>query len=199
MCSPVRRLIAGSFLKTKFTGIAVFVHSSLKNHVQLVPWPFSVFAERLMNVTAAQVKTASCSLGMTQGSKGGAGCVLRILESTVVRARVWPGINASWFVWFSSPLCRGQAFISAHLPAGKVDDRRSAYRHLVEQMGNQLGEGYFQLLEQFNHVVFFGDLNYRMAGITGAQAADLLRRGDTAALRAHDQLEQVTGILLFHA
>lgn len=29
----------------------------------------------------------------------------------------------------------------------------------IEQVGNALGDQYFQLLEQFHHIIFFGDLN----------------------------------------
>lgn len=44
----------GSFLKTKYTGIALYVTKKLYSYVQVL-------------------KTASCSLGMTEGSKGVSG------------------------------------------------------------------------------------------------------------------------------
>jgi endonuclease/exonuclease/phosphatase family metal-dependent hydrolase len=80
-------------------------------------------------------------------------------------------------------------FISCHLPATKVHERREAYHSLVESVGNTLGDSFFQLLEQFQHLVIFGDLNYRTFNLTGTQALDLLRRYASLVPYIHLQLK----------
>lgn len=55
-------------------------------------------------------------------------------------------------------------------------------------MGNELGEKYFQLLEQFHHCIFFGDLNYRTVEMNAATALSYIARGQLESFRWHDGL-----------
>lgn len=80
------------------------------------------------------------------------------------------------------------AFLSCHLSSNAVADRRNGYKQLVEKAGNSLGDRYFQLLEQFHHVVFFGDLNYRIDNMKGDKALKLISSGRIDELLDHDQL-----------
>ncbi|ETO31874.1 hypothetical protein RFI_05243 [Reticulomyxa filosa] len=94
----------GSFLNSKYTGIAVYINKDKKDVIRLK-------------------RAGAVSAGMMEGSKGGAGIVLK--------------------------------------------QKREHYKVIVEKAGAQLGQPNFQLLEQFHHVVWFGDLNYRLKGMTG--------------------------------
>jgi hypothetical protein len=95
------------------------------------------------------------SLGMTQGSNGGAAIALKVLDSTLV-------------------------FVSCHLSSTALASRRASYTSLVESVGNafNLGERYFQLLEQFHHTFFLGDLNFRLREIGAPEAVKFMQRGD---------------------
>lgn len=55
----------GSFINPKFTGIACYVSDTIRSHVTMQ-------------------RCATVSLGMLEGSKGGAGIALRIYDSTIV-------------------------------------------------------------------------------------------------------------------
>lgn len=44
------------------------------------------------------------------------------------------------------------------------------------------------MLTQFDHIWFFGDLNYRLAGLPEDRALALMRAGNTTELLEHDQL-----------
>lgn len=134
----------GSFIYPKSTSIAAWVHRSARSLV-------------------AACAGGGLSLGITQGSKGGAAIAVRVLDSTLV-------------------------FVSVHLSSTTVAARRGCYSALVESVGNALGESYFQLLEQFHHVVFLGDLNFRLAGIGAPEAVKFMQRGDVAGLLRHDEL-----------
>ncbi len=103
------------------------------------------------------------SMGFTQGSKGGAAIALKILDSTFV-------------------------FVSVHLSSTTLSARRTCYSTLIESLGNVLGERFFQALEQFHHVIFLGDLNYRLKNITAAEAVKFMQRGDVAGLMKYDEL-----------
>lgn len=112
----------GSLLSTKFTGMAIFVRSSLLGDV-------SVLA------------TASHSLSASS-SRGAVAVALSVLGRTV-------------------------AFVSCHLDAKQVDKRREHFQQIVAALGSQLGESGFHLNEQFHHIVWFGDLNYRLVDTSG--------------------------------
>lgn len=99
------------------------------------------------------------SFGATEGSKGAVAVVLRIHGSTV-------------------------AFVSVHLASHKVPARLVQYRDVCKSLGAKIGNSFFQLNEQFHHVVFMGDYNYRCERISGDDALALIRRG-----AAHSRLQ----------
>lgn len=136
----------GSFLYPKYTGIAVYISKAITRNV------------RLLDV-------AECSMGRTQGSKGGACVALQIFDTTI-------------------------AFLSVHMSSRTVHDRRSNYKELVRQAGAQLGEPHFQLLEQFHHIVWFGDMNYRLSNIEPGRVLQAIYDGDLQKLRStnHEEL-----------
>jgi endonuclease/exonuclease/phosphatase family metal-dependent hydrolase len=59
---------------------------------------------------------------------------------------------------------RTVVFVSCHLEAhhSKVEQRRQQYRALVTQLGSSLAEEGFHLNEQFHHIIWVGDMNYRL-------------------------------------
>lgn len=56
------------------------------------------------------------------------------------------------------------------------ETRRAQYKELVEALGRQLGDRYFQLTEQFHHVFWTGDLNYRMVSLRASDVLDMLEQ-----------------------
>ena len=59
---------------------------------------------------------------------------------------------------------RTVVFVSCHLEAHhhKSDVRREQYKALVIHLGSALAEEGFHLNEQFHHIIWMGDLNYRL-------------------------------------
>jgi len=62
---------------------------------------------------------------------------------------------------------RSIVFVSCHLEAhhNKVEVRREQYRMLVTQLGSSLAEEGFHLNEQFHHIIWVGDMNYRLCSV----------------------------------
>lgn len=112
----------GSFLKPKFTGMALYYKKSLRHYIE-------VKAHHAVSV------------GMTQGSKGAA-CVLLKVHSTTI------------------------AFLSAHMSSNSTDAKLEHFKILVNKCGEHLGCSGFDLLQQFHHIVWFGDLNYRITTLS---------------------------------
>lgn len=56
------------------------------------------------------------------------------------------------------------------------DARSLHYQSLIEQLGNALGNEYFQLCEQFHHVLWIGDLNYRLARVSSERVLEAIER-----------------------
>lgn len=108
-------------------------------------------------------KEAGVSLGFTEGSKGAAGFVLKIFSTTI-------------------------AFLSCHMSSRTISDRRDSYTSLIEGLGNSLGDHYFQLLEQFHHIVWCGDCNYRLQSLSAPLACQYIQSGDLQSLQKHDEL-----------
>eukprot|EP00742_Colponemidia_sp_Colp-10_P004786 GILJ01005106.1.p1 GENE.GILJ01005106.1~~GILJ01005106.1.p1 ORF type:complete len:859 (-),score=93.67 GILJ01005106.1:299-2875(-) len=106
------------------------------------------------------LKNAAVSLGLSEGSKGGVGAVLWVMGSTI-------------------------AFINCHLSANSVQERRHGYQYLVDHLGNELGNRFFQLNEQFHHIVWMGDLNYRCFGISVNDTLSKIAKGELTELREH--------------
>ncbi|KAA0164995.1 hypothetical protein FNF28_03618 [Cafeteria roenbergensis] len=108
------------------------------------------------------------SFGATEGSKGAVAAVVRVHRSTL-------------------------AFVSVHLASHKVPARLVQYRDVCKSLGAKLGNSFFQLNEQFHHVVFMGDFNYRCERIGGEEALALIRRG-----AAHSRLLPLHDSMLRH-
>lgn len=98
----------GSFREQKFTGIAAFVSPAAAEYVHAV-------------------SVNHHSFGATEGSKGGAGVVLKIHDTTI-------------------------AFVNCHLASKKYVVRYEQYKELCRELGAKLGHPSFQLNEQFHHV-----------------------------------------------
>eukprot|EP01083_Nonionella_stella_P105426 303240_1 len=105
------------------------------------------------------------SFGVMEGSKGGAAVLLRVFGTTCV-------------------------FCSVHMPASSALNRRLAYGMLVDRIGKAFGNSFFQMLEQFHHIVIFGDLNYRLNSIDSRTALRMITDKQLTALRWHDGLVQ---------
>ena len=91
------------------------------------------------------LRVARHSFGVSEGSKGGVGLVLRIWDATL-------------------------AFVSVHMASKKQELRFAQYKELMKDLGASLGNEFFQMTEQFHHVVFMGDTNYRCSGLTTDEA-----------------------------
>lgn len=92
---------------------------------------------------------------------------------------------------------RNILFINSHLEAKNNDIRREQYTKLVVALGSQLAETGYHLTEQFHHVIWFGDLNYRLVDTSGNRmpvdtAVKLMEDGRLfrTLFETHDQLNQ---------
>jgi len=112
----------GSLLSSKFTGIAVFVRSSLLGDVRTLATTNYAFA--------------------TSQSKGAVAVALSVLGRTVV-------------------------FVNSHWDSKHTEKKRDHFQLLTSALGSQLGETGFLLNEQFHHIVWMGDLNYRLVDTSG--------------------------------
>ena len=67
--------------------------------------------------------------------------------------------------------------------------RRAQFCELVERLGAKLGGRGFSLNEEFHHVVWLGDLNFHVAGVTAADALAAVKAGrHMELLLHHDEL-----------
>lgn len=83
------------------------------------------------------------------------------------------------------------AFINAYLSDKKAVSRRQQYMDLCERLGKKMGARGFQLNEQFHHVIWMGDLNYKCHTINAEQAMSLITEGRHRYMRARfDELSQ---------
>lgn len=62
---------------------------------------------------------------------------------------------------------RSMVFVTSHFESDRNDIRRSQYRKVVTALGEKLGESGFNLNELFNHIIWNGDLNYRLVDTSG--------------------------------
>lgn len=97
------------------------------------------------------------SFGVSEGSKGGVAVALGMYDATAV-------------------------FVSCHLASKRVHTRAQQYRDLVERFGRKLGGRGFQLNEQFHHVVWMGDMNYKCHTISANEAVTMLETGRRAEM-----------------
>lgn len=104
------------------------------------------------------------AFGAKEGSKGGAAVALGVYDQTM-------------------------AFVNVHMASKKTELRRQQYADLVVRLGHKLGARGMDLLEQFHHVVWLGDLNYHLEGIDADSVLTALQQGHTQELlENHDEL-----------
>jgi len=118
----------------------------------------------LLKITCVEGSTKATVHKSTCGGKGGIGISLRYLETSM-------------------------AFVTCHL-AGRTERNALRSTNLQEVFdGLQLGIHETDFSNQFHHVFFFGDFNYRCE-VDGTLAMSLIEARDYAALLNHDQLTQ---------
>ena len=110
----------------------------------------------------------SLGFGKKEGSKGANGVGMRVFDTTV-------------------------ALVNCHLAAmigkaGSMGKRQGQYAKVVDVLGNKLGNEFFQLNSQFHHVLWIGDMNYRLLNIEMPDAVKMLREGKQAELFEYDEL-----------
>uniref|UniRef100_A0AAV1U111 Inositol polyphosphate-related phosphatase domain-containing protein n=1 Tax=Peronospora matthiolae TaxID=2874970 RepID=A0AAV1U111_9STRA len=99
---------------------------------------------------------------LTSGSKGGVAVALRINHTTVV-------------------------FVNCHLDARNDTYRREQIRNLNASLGRIMGHSGFDLTEQFHHVVWMGDMNYRIVLLDPQMVLHMLEEGRN--LELHDKFD----------
>eukprot|EP01084_Bolivina_argentea_P254663 428176_1 len=134
----------GSFISTKYTGIAVYYRRNLSPYISLK-------------------STSAVSCGITQGSKGAACILLKIYSTTIV-------------------------FLSTHMSSNSTKDKLDHFKILVNKTGDTLGCSGFDLLTQFHHIIWFGDLNYRITTLTADNVLQNMALGNLSALWNYDSL-----------
>ena len=100
------------------------------------------------------------AFGASEGSKGGAAVALGVYDQTL-------------------------AFVNTHMASKKTELRRTQFAELVTRMGAKLGGRGMELLEEFHHVVWMGDLNYHVVDLPIDDVLSALQGGRTAELLAH--------------
>ena len=115
---------------------------------------------------AASCKLASVvpfSFGAKEGSKGAVMLLLQLYDTTV-------------------------AFLSCHLSAAKESKRVAQYGRVCRMMGAEISGDSFEMNELVHHVVWIGDMNYRMHGVDPEVAIKQIRDGELDALKEYDEL-----------
>lgn len=116
----------------------------------------AVFLDDTMRDSVSLIGSGSRNFGMRKGSKGGVGVALRIKNTSL-------------------------AFLNCHLEANDDKIRREQILSLSKKMGALLGAK-VPLTRQFHHVVWMGDLNYRLHTINHEKILDMLRDGHLSEL-----------------
>jgi len=106
---------------------------------------------------------ASVSMGVLEGSKGAACVAMSISGTTIV-------------------------FVGVHMSSNSPKDRQQNFKTICEKAGEKLGEKHFDLLEQFHHVVWFGDTNYRITTLTAKEVVQHIHERKFDDLWNHDSL-----------
>ncbi|TMW65849.1 hypothetical protein Poli38472_003614 [Pythium oligandrum] len=99
---------------------------------------------------------------LTSGSKGGVAVALMINQTSMV-------------------------FVNCHLDARNDGYRREQIRTLNANLGKVMGHQSFDLTEQFHHVVWMGDMNYRIVHLDPDIVLHMLEEGRNAEL--HDKFD----------
>lgn len=127
-----------------------------------------VKSEHSKFINHVEADTIPCGIGDVLGNKGGVGVAFRFLDT-------------------------GLCFINCHLAARaeRLSQRQGNYQRIIT--GLALGSKGFELA-QFQHVIFFGDLNYRVDK-TWDEALECVEKEDWVSMSNDDQLnnERNTG------
>jgi len=95
------------------------------------------------------------------------------------------GAVAMRFNFYESSICA----LSCHLAARMemFEKREQDFHRIMKEINIKLGESEFELLNSFDHVFFFGDLNYRIANEFG-KVVEMCKARRFADLQVFDQL-----------
>lgn len=108
------------------------------------------------------VRAGVHKFSVTSGSKGGVAVALRVNTTTLV-------------------------FVNCHLDARNDTYRREQVRNLNANLGKVMGHYSFDLTEQFHHVVWMGDMNYRIVHLDPQMVLHMLAEGRN--LELHDKFD----------
>jgi hypothetical protein len=99
---------------------------------------------------------------LTSGSKGGVAVALLMNQTTIV-------------------------FVNCHLDARNDTYRREQIRNLNTNLGRVMGHPNFDLTQQYHHVVWMGDMNYRIVLLDPPTVIHMLEEGRN--LELHDKFD----------
>ncbi|KAE9041607.1 hypothetical protein PR003_g6760 [Phytophthora rubi] len=108
------------------------------------------------------IRAGAHKFKLTSGSKGGVAVALMINHTTIV-------------------------FVNCHLDARNDTYRREQIRNLNASLGRVMGHFSFDLTEQFHHVVWMGDMNYRIVLLDPQMVLHMLEEGRN--LELHDKFD----------
>lgn len=108
------------------------------------------------------VRAGVYKFNITSGSKGGVAVALLVNNTTIV-------------------------FVNCHLDARNDTYRREQVRSLNANLGKVMGHYSFDLTEQFHHVVWMGDMNYRIVHLDPQMVLHMLAEGRN--LELHDKFD----------
>jgi hypothetical protein len=169
-------MIAGrgdqSMVHPKFTSMAVYVREELMDNVKLC---------------------ASCgmSFGVTEGSKGAVGMVLRVFGTTVCFVNCHLTAN-SGKIGNSSKRAAQYSAVVTHL--GRKLGATALQRASSATDSGALGNCSFELNSLFHHVVWMGDMNFKLSeGITPEEAIALIGRREHETL--HERFDTLTKLV----
>ena len=146
------------------------------------------------NVNAVAVSSAGCGIMGMMGNKGAVAVRLGYLDGTLCFVNAHLAADTSQVDRRNQDyqeICKRLIFTSVPLPApihstsnaslAAVSEHNEPLRDRPSFSGH--GDGVFQ----FDHVFFFGDLNYRIA-LPEPEIKGLIKRGDFTSLLGFDQL-----------
>ena len=146
---------------------------------------------------------------MSEGSKGGVGLLLRVHDATIAFVSVHMASKKQdlrfhqcvpWLCFRSTHASVCVSHMAPFLLIALAFMCSCRYKELVKELGASLGNEFFQLTEQFHHVVYMGDTNYRCSGLSTEEALLYISsRQHMTMLQLHDQLnEQKRTKMVFH-
>ncbi|ETV94097.1 hypothetical protein, variant [Aphanomyces invadans] len=109
----------------------------------------AVFCGEHVSADVQVLRAGLHKFNIASGSKGGVAVALKVKHTT---------------------LC----FINCHLDARNDTYRREQIRLLNTNLGKVMGHPYFDLTQQFHHIVWMGDLNYRIVKMDASEVCRLL-------------------------